>query len=243
MMVRRVLSAALCVTGASLAWAGQARPTSIEGVWGFATLTPLERPASFGDRRDFTDAEAEAFVRDTLSRGNRDRRDGGAQADVGRAVNDYWFERGDELATVDGRKVTSLVVDPSDGRVPARPSGRGRGGRGGRGAVPTTPRRGRCRSAASRSTPARRCCRVPTTDKVSVQGSDEAMRLVERFTLVDERTLHYAFTVNDPTAFSVLWSALVPMTRTDDRLFEYACHEGNYALPNILKGARAAERP
>src|SRR5262245_39031060 len=89
-----------------------------EGVWGFATLTPLERPAEFTGA-SISEAEATAWARQTIERGNRDRRDGGAAVDVGRAVNDYWFERGTDLATVDGRKVTSMIVDPPDGRLPA----------------------------------------------------------------------------------------------------------------------------
>src|SRR5262245_36453150 len=89
-----------------------------EGVWGFATLTPLERPAEFTGA-SISEAEATAWARQTIERGNRDRRDGGAAVDVGRAVNDYWFERGTSLAKIDGRRITSLVVDPPDGRVPA----------------------------------------------------------------------------------------------------------------------------
>jgi hypothetical protein len=48
--------------------------------------------------------------------------------------------------------------------------------------------------------------------------------------------------VNDPTAFTRPWSAAVPMTKSDDRIFEYACHEGNHALVNILSGARYQEK-
>src|SRR6516225_8535868 len=94
-------------------------PRDLEGVWGFATLTPLERPAEFAEKPFLTEAEAATYVRQTIERGNRDRRDGGAAADVGRAVNDYWFERGTELSRIDGRPLASLVVDPVDGRVPA----------------------------------------------------------------------------------------------------------------------------
>jgi len=48
--------------------------------------------------------------------------------------------------------------------------------------------------------------------------------------------------IEDPTAFAAPWSAVVPMTRTNEPLLEFACHEGNYSLPNILKAARAAEK-
>src|SRR5690349_744080 len=91
----------------------------IEGVWSFSTLTPLERPAEFADRPLISDAEATTWVKQNLERNNRDRRDGGADVDVARAVNDYWFERGTELAVRDGQRMTSLIVDPPDGRMPA----------------------------------------------------------------------------------------------------------------------------
>ncbi|MQA29960.1 MAG: hypothetical protein GEU82_08995 [Luteitalea sp.] len=70
-------------------------------------------------------------------------------------------------------------------------------------------------------------------------GSGETLRLVERFTRVSADTIDYEFTMDDPQTFTRPWTALVPMARTDDQLYEYACHEGNYGLANILTGARA----
>ena len=52
----------------------------------------------------------------------------------------------------------------------------------------------------------------------------------------------YEFTAEDPTMWTASWTAQIPMVRTDDRMFEYACHEGNYGMVNILTGARAKER-
>ncbi|HUF69190.1 MAG TPA: hypothetical protein VMM79_11170 [Longimicrobiales bacterium] len=72
--------------------------------------------------------------------------------------------------------------------------------------------------------------------------SDRNMHLVERFTRVDDRTLVYQFTVNDPTVWTRPWTAEVPMRRIDGFVMEYGCHEGNYGLANILAGARAEER-
>ena len=66
-------------------------------------------------------------------------------------------------------------------------------------------------------------------------------RLVERFTRVGE-TIQYAFTVEDPKKWVAPWTAAVPLTKTEAPLFEYACHEGNYAMVNILAGARAGEK-
>jgi hypothetical protein len=75
-----------------------------------------------------------------------------------------------------------------------------------------------------------------------VRGSDDQLHLTERFTRADRDTLLYEFTVDNPTAFVAPWSAVLPMTRSDDRILEYACHEANYALVGILRGARAGER-
>ena len=75
------------------------------------------------------------------------------------------------------------------------------------------------------------------------------MRLVERFTRVDASTLLYEFTLTDPAKFTRPWSVRLPLTTnqasrgvTEGPLYEYACHEGNYSLANVLRGARAEER-
>ena len=78
--------------------------------------------------------------------------------------------------------------------------------------------------------------------ETSLQGSTADTRLVERFTRVDDETLKYEFTVSDPNSYTKPWSAVVPFVRMTEPLFEYACHEGNYSLSNILAGARAKER-
>ena len=73
-------------------------------------------------------------------------------------------------------------------------------------------------------------------------GRIESLRVVERFTRVDADTLRYEFTVEDPTRWTSPWSGELPLRRTDETLFEYACHEGNYGIVNMLSGARAQER-
>jgi hypothetical protein len=73
-------------------------------------------------------------------------------------------------------------------------------------------------------------------------GWDRNLHLVERFKLFDADTLLYQFEIDDPTAFTHPWKGELTMTRTSDRIFEYACHEGNYALDNMLRGYRATER-
>jgi hypothetical protein len=85
---------------------------------------------------------------------------------------------------------------------------------------------------------------VDTTNFISeysFRGSDANVHLTERFTRVSPDVIQYEFTVDDPTAFTKPWTARIPLNKAADRVYEYACHEGNYALTDILAGARAAE--
>jgi hypothetical protein len=72
-------------------------------------------------------------------------------------------------------------------------------------------------------------------------GLSATLTLIERFRRTDATTLHYEFTVEDPPTFTRPFTALVPMQKSDQPVFEYACHEGNYGLASILRGARAEE--
>ncbi len=301
-----VLFAAATVQGLSPAKSAPS-PRDLEGVWTFATLTPLERPAEFAGKPTVAESEAAAWANEQLERGNRDRRDGGAAVDVGRAVNDYWFERGTELARLDGRRLTSMIVDPPDGRVPPQTA--------------EARTKAAARAADNRDHPAdgpenrslqERCLAfnagppiqvgpynnfvkilqfrdhlviftemihdarivpldgrphlpaavqlwmgdsrgrwdgdtlvVDTTNfngKVGFRGTGEQLHLTERFHRVNATTLLYEFTVDDLTVFTKPWTARMPMTKTENRIFEYACHEGNYALEDILRGARYSEK-
>jgi len=78
--------------------------------------------------------------------------------------------------------------------------------------------------------------------ETSLPGSTAATHLVERFTRVAPDTISYAFTVTDPTAYTQPWTAVEPLQAIDERLYEYACHEGNYAIRGILAGARMQEQ-
>ena len=89
----------------------------------------------------------------------------------------------------------------------------------------------------------------PRADERAVSGplhlvlaSGEQLHLVERFTRTDADTIDYRFTVTDRLTWEQPWTASIPMSRIAGPLFEYACHEGNYGLLNILRGARNAER-
>jgi hypothetical protein len=79
-------------------------------------------------------------------------------------------------------------------------------------------------------------------EEVVFRGSDEHLRVVERLRLDGPNALRYEFTIDNPTAFIRPWTAAYTMVRTADQMYEYACHEGNYGLLNVLQGDRSLER-
>jgi len=80
------------------------------------------------------------------------------------------------------------------------------------------------------------------TNKTRFRGSSEDLHLTERFTRTDPDTILYEYTVNDPATWTKPWTAQVTMTKSDSRVYEYACHEGNYGMVGMLEGARAEEK-
>ena len=80
------------------------------------------------------------------------------------------------------------------------------------------------------------------TDKTTFRGSGKNMRLTERFTRVGPERIRYEYTIDDPESFTKPWTAAIPMKKTDAPMFEYACHEGNYAMLTMLEGARAEDK-
>ena len=270
----------------------------LQGVWDFAQLTPFERPGEFADKDAISDDEAAEFANRRIETTNKDRRDGGAAADVERAYNDFWWDFGTRIA-----KQRSLVVDPPDGRVPPITDGaRAR----------LAARRGKFDNPEERPL-AERCIlgfnsgppMVPSAYNNNVQivqtptsvaivnemihsarlvdmtgrphlppsmrfltgdsigrwegdtlvvdttnfsieggfrGASTNLHLVERFTRTAADALRYEFTVDDPSTWARKWSVSMPMVRADEPMYEYACHEGNYALEDVLKGARFADK-
>jgi len=84
---------------------------------------------------------------------------------------------------------------------------------------------------------------VNFSDKVSLRGSDANLHVVERFTRLDADTIDYQFIVDDPTVWTSTWTVRFPMHRSSGRIYEYACHEGNFrSVQGMLMGARASER-
>ena len=290
----------------------------LQGVWSFATLTPLERPRELADKAVLTAEEAAAFERTQIERQNKDTRSTQARQDVEGAYNNFWWDYGTKVI---GTRRTSLIVDPPDGRMPPLTPEAQKRATGPRrppitervvlGAIVDGPEdlglSERCILGFSSGPPIlsnaynnnlqilqtrdyvvihtemiHEARVVPLdgrphlpqsmrvwlgdsrgrwdgdtlviettnfTDKSSFSGSIIArggstanMHLVERFTRAADDTLLYEFTVTDPATWTRPWTVQLPMARSDERIFEYACHEGNYSMPNMLKGARAAEQ-
>ena len=86
---------------------------------------------------------------------------------------------------------------------------------------------------------------VDTTNfnsKTRFRGSDDNLHVIERFTRMTPNMIKYRFTIDDPTAFTKSWTAELPLAAAPGPIYEYACHEGNYAMVDILSGARAEEQ-
>jgi hypothetical protein len=79
------------------------------------------------------------------------------------------------------------------------------------------------------------------TDKTKFRGSSENLHVIERFRRVDANTILYRATVDDPNTFTRQWTIEYPFVASAGRVYEYACHEGNYAMPDILGGARKSD--
>jgi hypothetical protein len=79
-------------------------------------------------------------------------------------------------------------------------------------------------------------------DKNTFRGSSENLRVIERFTRVGPSTILYRATLNDPATFTKDWTLEYPFVATAGPIYEYACHEGNYAMTDILGGAREMEK-
>jgi hypothetical protein len=279
----------------------------LQGVWGFATVTPLQRPKEFGDRGELTAAEKakleEQAVRDQFV-------DRPPPAGETGAYNRFWIDAGTKVVKT-GQ--TSLIVDPPDGRMPALTAqGKEReallaekskaaagpedmttwdrclvgfnagppmigGGYNAYVQIFQTPGyvvllnemvhdariipldgrphsnirqwkgESRARWEGDTLVVDTRNFRREGTGTLSLRGLglsvDENLRLTERFRKFDANTILYEYTVDDPTVWTRPWTVSVTMEKSDQQvIYEYACHEGNYAMPHMLAGARAREK-
>jgi hypothetical protein len=282
----------------------------LQGIWSNATITPLERPAQLAGKEVFTEKEAVEYEKQVLENMNRDRRDGGAKADLDRAYNDGWYDSGTKVVKT---RRTSLVIDPPDGRIPrftpeaqkkedARAEDRRRrpdpadswedrslgercltrgapklpGGYNNNVQIVQTPgfvailqemihevrtipldgrphvdknirqwlgdSRGRWEGSTLVVDTTNYSDRVVFNAFNCCRGAGANLHVVERFTRVDAGTIDYQYTVDDPATYTRPWTVSLPMTKTDGPIYEYACHEGNYGMANLLSGHRAEEK-
>ncbi|HME09544.1 MAG TPA: hypothetical protein VKG25_20970 [Bryobacteraceae bacterium] len=280
----------------------------LQGVWTNATITRMERLPEFQGKLDLTDEEAAKFEgKDHDEASEQPGKDGvtlggvkfsGANA----GYNILFIDRGSELARVDGKKRSSLIIDPPEGKVPPRVEHAGamrqRGAEfGNYDSVKNRPISERCLLGfGSTSGPPMlpvlynnnyqivqtpeavmilvemvhdaRVIRINGThppadvrlwlgdsighwqgdtlvvdttnftNKTRFYGSSENLHTIERFRRIDRNTVLYRVTIDDPTTWTKPWTMEYPFVATPGPIYEYACHEGNYAIEDILGGAR-----
>ena len=283
----------------------------LQGVYSNRTITPFERPAEFAGKAELTGEETAELERRVADR-SADKRDGkGTDADVSRAYNEFWWDRGTKVTT----NRSSLIIDPPDGRVPPLTARGAAPGRGGMEAADLSRRRrqrpqrrlddgsqsvralhharaARGDVADAPTTTTIASCRAPATSRSQIEmlggariiptdggahvnavaaavdgrfarplGRQHAGRrddeLHEQDALsrrvgepdagraVHARSMPTRSTTSSPSTIRRRlrrpWTASVPYLRTDEQMFEYACHEGNYGMEGILSGARVEE--
>jgi hypothetical protein len=282
------------------------------GTWNNASLTALQRPSELGAKQFFTEQEAAQFEKAKLQDVNRDRRDGSNQADLDRAYNEAFFDRGTKVSRT---MRTSLIVEPADGKVPPLlPEARKKWAQiqaeftahpadgpedrplpdrclmfsqagppmlpgnyndnylivqnndtivikaemgditriiplSGRAHLPSYMRSW---SGDSVGHWEGETLVVDTTNfRTSLRSrfgviydgmTDENLHVTERFTRDGTGMIRYRATVDDPTVYTAPWTVEIAMNKAEARLFEYACHEGNYGMTGVLGGYRAQEK-
>src|SRR5258708_7053463 len=189
----------------------------LQGTWDYRTITPLERPQNMGDRQFLTDAEA-AQLEARAAKRLDEPPDSSVPANTIHAP--YWTDPGRRVV---GDKRNSLIIDPPDGRLPAltaegqlRLATGGRGGTGGR-------EGGKADGPEDRS-PLERC--IPHGPPTS------------NLPTLDDKAIGVEITVEDPGAWARPWTAALTMRPSEGPIFEYACHEANLGLKDILEVAR-----
>ena len=343
----KYVSVLIAASVAFSTWADIARTSDgvpdLTGTYDVSTLTPLQRPEEFGNNLELTPEAAQKIVEEekaAMAEANRNRGPkelappAGGAAPVGSdesqrealgagnvgGYNFFWIDRGSEVALVNGKFRTSILVDPPNGRMPApTPAGmkkfmerrklfrpndgsawwldiEGPGPYDGpeslgisercivgfTGAAPTFPslynnykriiqskdhvmiliemvHDARIVRLNSEHRPdnvrthmgdsigwwEEDTLVVDTTnfleDSGQGRGSGEALHVVERFTPQEDGNLLYHFTVTDPATWQAPWSGEYTWRSSSDKVYEYACHEGNYSMGGILKGARLLE--
>jgi hypothetical protein len=270
----------------------------LTGIWSNATRTPFERPAAFAGKPTISDEEARQWeARENQRWEEGSDIDGGRPVTIqGGAYNVLFYDNGNELARIGGKKRTSMVVDPPDGKVPAMlPEARARFAARRRTdgflSVKDLPSDARCLTGNTPSVPLVPALYnnniqitqspdsilfevemvhdarivnmnsehvdpkirkwfghsigrwegdtlvVETTnfdDHTHYRGATANLKVTERFTRVSEKTIEYRATLDDPATWAKPWSIELAFTAVPGPLYEYACHEGNYAILGIL---------
>lgn len=280
----------------------------LQGVWSTSTVTPMQRPREFQGREFLSEQEAAEYARIIVDRRDVDKnRQPGTDWDVTGSHNNHWFDRGNTYIPT---RRTSLIIDPKDGRIPARtPEGQAREAK----TIPYSgfqdPRlidswldRGLWERCITRGLPG---VMLPTvynnhyqifqtpdyvvilhemihdarvipldnrphlsarirqwmgdsvghwegetlvvdianfSSKTNFYGAEEQLHIVERFRRDGPDRLVYQATIDDPSTFVQPWTFELPVMRVTGRIYEYACHEGNVSMANVLEGSRAKER-
>ena len=268
----------------------------LQGLWNYATMTPLERPRDLGNKEVFSAEDAAAYERQTNER----------QAAGNNTAGPDWWDPGTRRLT---NRRTSLITTPSSGRIPPlTPDAQAQAAARAQAARARGPAEGpedlglnvRCLNWSTAGPPmlpgvynnnvqfvqtrthivlvnemihdarivpmdGRPHGTVPRwmgdsrgrwdagtlvidtigfTDKTGFRGADEKLHLVERFTRVDADTIEYQFTAEDPTVWTEPWTASFPLHRTTERMYEYACHEGNArSMEGILRASLVSRIP
>jgi hypothetical protein len=341
-MKKFLLAALVSAILAPAAWADIKRTADgkpeLSGNYNTATLTPLERPKEFGDKLYLSREEADNIANMTkalMAAGdkkldpNREAPPEGGDGSTGAAgnvggYNSFWIDTGDSTNEMDGKFRTSLINQPTNGRLPKMTPG-GKALMAKRFAAYRKPNNGtawwleegdgigpydnpedlsrsdRCLLGfGSTGGPPmlpvlynnmKRIVQTPDTVMILVEMVHDArivrlnsehispdirkwmgdsigwwkgdtlvvdttnfndnpgmyrgtrdMHVVERFTRIDNETLRYSFTVEDPNVWTEAWSGEYSWPASTDPVYEYACHEANYAMGNILRGARILEK-
>jgi hypothetical protein len=205
-------------------------PPDLQGVWAFATLTPLERPAEFEGKPFVTAADNRDHPADNPE--NRSLQERCLAFNAGPPIQVGPYNNFVQLLQFGDRVVifTEMIHDARVVWLDRRPF---------------PPEAVKLWLGASRGKWEGGTLVVETKNfngKVGFRGTGEQLRLVERFTRLGANGLVYEFTVDDPDTFTRPWTGRMPMTRTEGRIYEYGCHEGNHALEGILRGARYAAK-
>ena len=209
----------------------------LQGVWDFRSITPMERPDDLAEQEFLTAEEAARLEQETVARNeellNRpavrttatESVDTGENGAPGFYNNNVQiFQTPDTVALLNEMNHNVRVV-PLDGR----------------GTVDLPQWTGESRGHWEGDTLVVETTGFLRETSFASGRTDANLRLVERFTRVAPETLAYEATIDDPTVWTRPWTYQVPMRWNDQPLYEYACHEGNYGLYNILAGARAEE--